>query len=96
MVCNSISSLGLSNDEAKRIEAKGHDCITNPEKFLKNCNDWRKNWSFLERGSINDTVKFIGCYKVETFFEYNVWGKSSQGLQSWTESNKFISQFLIN
>lgn len=75
-ICNSLSNVDLNSIQAGQLEAQGDECITNPMKFVKNCNDWRRNWNFIKRGSINDTVKFRGCYKVDVHFEYNVWGKT--------------------
>ncbi|XP_053209233.1 uncharacterized protein LOC128393132 [Panonychus citri] len=71
-ICNSMSPKGLSDVEVRRIGAVGQDCITNPEKFVQSCDQWRSDYGFDH--PLNKSVRFTGCYKTVFTYEHDIEG----------------------
>lgn len=69
-ICSSISPDGLTPNQRQEINPVGQECINSPEKFIRDCDEWR-NSLLVEHGSINRTVHFTGCYKTIYYYEHD-------------------------
>uniref|UniRef100_T1KV14 Protein quiver n=2 Tax=Tetranychus urticae TaxID=32264 RepID=T1KV14_TETUR len=70
-ICNSISKEGLTEQEIRRMGAAGQECITNPKKFVKSCDQWRADHS---DHPLNKSIRYTGCYKTVFTLDYDIDG----------------------
>lgn len=74
-ICSSMAPDNLTPEQRKQINPVGQECIDSPEKFIRDCDEWRSSL-LSERpfGSINRTVHFTGCYKSTFTYDYDFEG----------------------